>query len=151
MNRLSVKILPLPHAKDLPLPSHATKGSAGVDLMAAIDADFILASQKSALIPCGFSIYLPEGYEAQIRPRSGLALKHGITVLNSPGTVDSDYTGEVKVLLINLGSSPLSLNGVCVLPNSSLLNITRLIGTFRMWSPCKVSVISLALALREYN
>ena len=106
MNRLNVKILPLPHAKDLPLPAHATKGSAGVDLMAAIDTDFILASQKSALIPCGFSIYLPEGYEAQIRPRSGLALKHGITVLNSPGTVDSDYTGEVKVLLINLGSAP---------------------------------------------
>lgn len=106
MNRLNVKILPLPHAKELPLPTHATKGSAGVDLMAAIDTDFILASQKSALIPCGFSIYLPDGYEAQIRPRSGLALKHGITVLNSPGTVDSDYTGEVKVLLINLGSSP---------------------------------------------
>ena len=88
-----------------PLPAYATPQSAGVDLRANIDADIILQPMQRALIPTGLHIALPVGYEAQIRPRSGLALKHGITVLNSPGTVDSDYRGEVMVLLVNLSDT----------------------------------------------
>jgi dUTP pyrophosphatase len=85
------------------LPQYATAGSAGLDLSAAIEAPFALAPGTFTLVPCGFAIELPPGYEAQVRPRSGLASKHGVTVLNAPGTIDSDYRGEVKVLLINHG------------------------------------------------
>src|SRR5438034_8271416 len=85
------------------LPQYATSGAAGLDLPAAIDSPVSLASGAYALVPCGFAIALPPGFEAQIRPRSGLASKHGVTVLNAPGTIDSDYRGEVKVLLINHG------------------------------------------------
>lgn len=106
---LTVKIFLHPHAQDLPLPTHATLESAGVDLMAAISQDIIIEPFARALIPAGVSVYLPRGYEAQIRPRSGLALKHGITVLNSPGTIDSDYTGQVQVILINLGQEPFTV------------------------------------------
>ncbi len=88
------------------LPSYATEGSAGVDLMANIDSVLTLKPGNRALIPTGLYISLPKGYEAQVRPRSGLALKYGITVLNTPGTIDSDYTGEIGVILINLGSEP---------------------------------------------
>jgi dUTP pyrophosphatase len=101
---MNIKILKLEHASDLPLPAHATPGSAGLDLMSASDAEITIHPGSRGLIPTGLSIYLPLGYEAQVRPRSGLALKHGVTVLNSPGTIDSDYTGEVKVILINLGT-----------------------------------------------
>jgi dUTP pyrophosphatase len=104
-----IKVLKLEHGMDLPLPKHATQGSAGVDLMAAIANDVILNPQDRVLIPTGLSIYLPIGFEAQIRPRSGLALKNGITVLNSPGTIDSDYTGEVCVILINFGKEPFTI------------------------------------------
>lgn len=100
---MKVGILRLPHGSDLPLPAYATPGSAGMDLVAANDADVLLAPGKRALVPTGIAIELPEGLEAQIRPRSGLAAKNGITVLNTPGTVDSDYRGEIKVCLINLG------------------------------------------------
>lgn len=95
----------LPHGKGLPPPLRATKGAAGIDLCAAIskDKDITLESGGRLLVPTGISLELPPGYEAQIRPRSGLAHKLGITVLNSPGTIDSDYRGEIKVLLINLG------------------------------------------------
>ncbi len=92
----------LPHAKDLPIPAYATPGSAGADLCAAVEIDTLLAPMERLLVPTGISIALPPGYEAQIRPRSGLAYKNGITVLNAPGTVDSDYRGEIKVLLVNL-------------------------------------------------
>ena len=85
------------------LPQYATSGAAGLDLPAAIERPLSLASGAFALVPCGFAIALPPGFEAQIRPRSGLASKHGVTVLNAPGTIDSDYRGEVKVLLINHG------------------------------------------------
>src|SRR5258706_12712395 len=85
------------------LPQYATSGAAGLDLPAAIDRPLTLASGSYALVPCGFAMALPAGFEAQVRPRSGLASKHGVTVLNSPGTIDSDYRGEVKVLLINHG------------------------------------------------
>ena len=88
-----------------PLPAYATPQSAGVDLRANLDADVVLKPMQRHLVPTGLHIALPEGYEAQIRPRSGLALKHGITVLNSPGTVDSDYRGEVMVLLVNLSDT----------------------------------------------
>lgn len=100
---ISVTVLKLPHGEDLPLPSYATSQSAGMDLMAAVHDPVCLKPLERKLIPTGLSLALPEGYEAQIRPRSGLALKHGLTVLNTPGTIDADYRGEVQVILINLG------------------------------------------------
>lgn len=100
---IGVAIKTLPHGEGLSLPSYGTLHSAGVDLAAAIEAPFHLKPLERKLIPTGISIALPEGYEAQIRPRSGLALKHGITVLNTPGTIDADYRGEIQVILINLG------------------------------------------------
>lgn len=93
-----------------PLPAYATTQSAGMDLRANIPESFTLQSLERRLIPTGLYIALPEGYEAQVRPRSGLALKHGITVLNSPGTIDSDYRGELMVLLINLSQNPFTVN-----------------------------------------
>lgn len=103
---MNIDITLLPHAKDLPLPHYATEHSAGMDLLAAVDADVTIAPQRYTLIKTGIAIALPEGYEAQVRPRSGLALKHGVTVLNTPGTIDADYRGEVGVILINHGSEP---------------------------------------------
>ena len=100
---IAIPLIQLPHGTSLPLPDYATALSAGVDLMAAITADITLHPLQRMLIPTGIAIALPEGYEAQIRPRSGLALKHGISLVNSPGTIDADYRGEIKVLLINLG------------------------------------------------
>jgi dUTP pyrophosphatase len=91
---------------DLQLPEYATEGAAGMDISAAVGSDVLLAPLETKLIPTGFSIELPNGYEAQIRPRSGLALKHQIGILNSPGTIDSDYRGEVKILLTNFGKEP---------------------------------------------
>ena len=101
-----VDVQRLPHGADLPLPSYATTQSAGLDLMAAVSGEVTLAPGARQLIPTGLAIALPAGFEAQVRPRSGLALKHGITVLNSPGTIDADYRGEVQVLLINHGEAP---------------------------------------------
>lgn len=100
---VAVAIQRLPHAGDLPLPRYETAQAAGLDLAACIPADIILAPGKRVMVPTGFAIALPPGYEAQVRPRSGLAAKHGITVLNTPGTIDADYRGEVAVILINLG------------------------------------------------
>lgn len=105
-NLLHVPIVQLPHGKDLPLPSHATSLSAGVDLMAAIEESISLLPLKRLLIPTGISLAIPEGYEAQIRSRSGLALKFGLSVLNSPATIDADYRGELKVILCNFGEEP---------------------------------------------
>jgi dUTP pyrophosphatase len=93
-----------------PLPSYATQGSAGMDIRACLSETVILKPLERALIPTGLSLELPEGYEAQVRPRSGLAIKHGITCLNTPGTIDSDYRGEVKVILINLSSEEQQIN-----------------------------------------
>jgi dUTP pyrophosphatase len=98
-----VSIVQMPHAKGLNLPQYATALSAGVDLEAAVDAPITLKPGERQLIATGLAIALPDGYEAQIRPRSGLAFKNGVTVLNSPGTIDADYRGEVKVILANLG------------------------------------------------
>ena len=86
---------------DVPLPAYATPGSAGMDIRAAVEEDLVLKPGDTALVPTGFAIALPEGFEAQVRPRSGLAAKHGVGILNSPGTIDSDYRGEVKVILTN--------------------------------------------------
>jgi len=103
MVSVSVAISKLPHAKNIGLPAYATEHAAGMDLCAAIAQDIILAPGERRLIPTGLSIALPEGYEAQVRPRSGLAIKNGVTVLNSPGTIDADYRGEVQIILANLG------------------------------------------------
>jgi dUTP pyrophosphatase len=98
-----VKVVRLQHAAGLPLPAYQSADAAGLDLVAAVEAPVSLRPGKRALIPTGLILELPAGLEAQVRPRSGLALNHGITVLNSPGTIDSDYRGEIKVLLVNLG------------------------------------------------
>jgi dUTP pyrophosphatase len=104
-----VRIARRPGAEDLPLPSRATPGAAGYDLHAAVEADTALPPGGRALVPTGFSIALPEGYEAQVRPRSGLALEHGIVLPNAPGTIDSDYRGEVKVILWNAGEKAFTI------------------------------------------
>lgn len=99
----------LPHGEDLSLPAHATEDAAGLDLCAAIDQDITLSPLERILVPCGFMMALPQGFEAQLRPRSGLAFKNGVTLLNSPGTIDADYRGEIKVLLINFGGSAFTI------------------------------------------
>lgn len=101
-----IAITQLPHGNDLALPEYATKHSAGMDLLAAVEKEITLAPLERTLVPTGISIALPEGYEAQVRPRSGLALKNGITIVNAPGTIDADYRGEVGVILMNLGKEP---------------------------------------------
>ena len=100
----SISLKWLPHGEGLKTPEYETQQSAGVDLRAAIDEEVVIKPNERVLIPCGFAMALPANFEAQVRPRSGLALKHGLTVLNTPGTIDADYRGEVKVILVNLGS-----------------------------------------------
>ena len=109
MTPIEVPLQRLPHGAGLPLPSYATADAAGLDLLAAVAEPIELAPGARHLVPTGISIALPPGYEAQLRPRSGLALKHGVTLLNSPGTIDADYRGEVGVILINLGEAPFHL------------------------------------------
>lgn len=104
MDKIKIEILKLQHGLDLDLPTYATAGAAGLDLRAAINAPMTIAPLQRAMVETGFAMALPQNYEAQIRPRSGLAAKFGVTVLNTPGTIDCDYRGEVKVILINLGS-----------------------------------------------
>ena len=104
--KLTVMIRRLPHALNNPYPTYMTGGSAGMDLEAAPSKPIALQPMSRAKIPTGFAIALPDGYEAQVRPRSGLALKEGLTVLNSPGTIDSDYRGEIQVIIANLGDKP---------------------------------------------
>jgi dUTP diphosphatase len=106
---VTVAVKRLAHADGLPLPSYQTEGAAGMDLLAAIDAPVTLAPLERALVSTGLVLALPQGFEAQVRPRSGLALTHGLTVLNAPGTIDSDYRGEVSVLLINLGQNAVTV------------------------------------------
>ena len=106
--RVEVRVTRLPHGADLPLPEYQSALAAGLDLLAAVPADapLELAPGARALVPTGIAIALPPGFEAQVRPRSGLAARHGITVLNTPGTVDADYRGELQVILVNLGAEP---------------------------------------------
>jgi dUTP pyrophosphatase len=108
---IDVRIMRLPHGEGLPLPSYQSEHAAGLDLIAAVPADapLTLAPGQRALIPTGIAIALPPGTEAQVRPRSGLAVKHGLTVLNAPGTIDADYRGELQVLLVNFGDAPVAV------------------------------------------
>jgi len=107
---ITLNIKQLENGNDLELPFYATLASAGMDLRAAVQEDVVLKPGERTLIPCGFAMALPVGYEAQVRPRSGLALKQGVTVLNTPGTIDADYRGEVCVILINLGQEAFTIN-----------------------------------------
>lgn len=109
MEHIEVKLSPMEHAVGLNLPTYATEQSAGMDLPAALEEAIELAPGERALVPTGLAIALPAGFEAQIRPRSGLAAKHGVTVLNTPGTIDADYRGEIKVILINLGQEDFTI------------------------------------------
>lgn len=104
---ITIRLVRLPHGEGLPLPAYATAGAAGMDVVAA--EDLVLAPGARHAVATGFAIAIPAGYEVQVRPRSGLALKHGITCLNTPGTIDEDYRGEVKVILANLGSEPFAV------------------------------------------
>jgi dUTP pyrophosphatase len=108
---VTVRVQRLPHGEDLPLPRYESDGAAGLDLLAALpdNAPVVLQPLHRALVPAGIVLQLPNGFEAQVRPRSGLALKNGVTVLNAPGTIDADYRGEVQVLLVNLGADPFTI------------------------------------------
>jgi len=106
MESVRVAIERLSGSEDLPLPRYMTDHAAGMDLVAAVQGDLVLPPGQRALVPTGIAIALPQGFEAQIRPRSGLALKHGVTLVNTPGTIDADYRGEIRVILINHGTEP---------------------------------------------
>ncbi|MGJ8537272.1 MAG: dUTP diphosphatase [Parasphingopyxis sp.] len=106
LSEIVIRMKRLPHGEGLPMPAYASAGAAGMDVVAA--EDFTLEPGERMAVPSGFAIAIPEGYEVQVRPRSGLAFKHGVTCLNTPGTIDSDYRGEVKVILANLGNEPFS-------------------------------------------
>lgn len=107
---MKVRLRRLAHGRDLPLPAAASPGSAGVDLRAALEEELVLRPGERALVPTGLVLEIPAGYEGQVRPRSGLALEHGVTVANAPGTIDSDYRGEVRVILVHLGEEPVTLS-----------------------------------------
>jgi dUTP pyrophosphatase len=111
VSKVELRVLRLPHARDLPLPAYQSALAAGLDLIAAVPADapVTLAPGGRAAIPTGIAIALPPGVEGQVRPRSGLALRHGLTVLNAPGTVDADYRGEIQAILVNLGTEPFTI------------------------------------------
>jgi dUTP pyrophosphatase len=124
---ISIAVQRLPHGADLALPRYETDGAAGMDLVAAIAADepLVLAPGARVLVPTGLAIALPQGFEAQVRPRSGLAAKNGVTVLNAPGTVDSDYRGEVKVILINHGSDAFTITRGTRIAQMVIAPVTR--------------------------
>lgn len=129
MTTANVRITRLPHAQDLPLPSYQSALAAGLDLIAAVPAGETLtvAPGARALVPTGIAIALPEGFEAQVRPRSGLAVRHGLTVLNSPGTIDADYRGEVQVVLVNLGHESVAIARGMRIAQLVVATITRAI------------------------
>lgn len=126
-SEVSVPVQRLPHGRDLPLPQYETDGAAGLDLQAAIPQgeELVLAPGARDMVPTGLAMALPHGYEAQIRPRSGLAAKNGVTALNSPGTIDCDYRGEVKVILINHGSDPLVITRGMRIAQMVIAPVTR--------------------------
>jgi dUTP pyrophosphatase len=110
LEKISIKIIRLQNNSDLPLPGYETEGSSGMDLRAAVEAPVVLNAGEIRLIPTGVCMSIPHGYEGQIRPRSGLALRHGIGMVNSPGTIDSDYRGEISIIMINWGQNPFTIN-----------------------------------------
>lgn len=122
-----VQVRLLPHAADLPLPKYETADAAGCDLLAALPADapVSLAPGERTLIPCGIAIALPPGYEAQVRPRSGLALRHGISLVNAPGTIDADYRGEIGCILINLGAAAFTVERGLRIAQMVIAPVTR--------------------------
>jgi len=126
MTLLGVAVRRLPHALDGALPEYATEHSAGIDLPAAIEADVVLKPGERRLVPTGLAIALPDGYEAQVRPRSGLALRHGIGVLNGPGTIDADYRGEIGVLLINHGREDFTVSRGMRIAQMVVAPVTRI-------------------------
>ncbi len=126
MTPVSVAVRRLPHALDGELPDYATEHSAGIDLPAAIEADVVLKPGERRLVPTGLAIALPDGYEAQVRPRSGLALRHGIGVLNGPGTIDADYRGEIGVLLINHGQEDFTVSRGMRIAQMVVAPVTRI-------------------------
>ena len=115
----------LPHFGDLPLPAYATTGAAGMDIVAAVTEDLVLAPGGRSAVPTGLSMAVPAGHEVQVRPRSGLALRHGVTVANAPGTIDSDYRGEVKILLVNLGDADFTVSRGMRIAQVVLAPVTR--------------------------
>ena len=126
MSSVKVDVVQLPHAADLPLPEYATVQSAAVDLLAAVTEDVVLTPGARTLIPTGLAIALPDGYEAQVRPRSGLALKNGITLLNTPGTIDADYRGEIGIILTNLSQEDFTVERGMRIAQMLIAPVTRL-------------------------
>ncbi|MBS0246036.1 MAG: dUTP diphosphatase [Proteobacteria bacterium] len=131
MTTTDVRITRLEHARDLPLPAYQSKLAAGFDFTAAVPADapLTIVPGARALVPTGLAMALPEGFEAQVRPRSGLAMKHGLTVLNAPGTIDADYRGEIQVLLVNLGTEPIIISRGMRIAQCVIATVTRAILT----------------------
>lgn len=136
---MRIAIARSPGNEDLPAPAAATAGSVGLDLRACVDGELVLQPGQRALVPTGFSIAIPDGFEGQVRPRSGLALRHGLGLLNSPGTIDSDYRGEVAVIVINLGHEPIVIRRgdriaqlvIAAVPRVNLEIVAQLPGTGR--------------------
>ena len=122
---IPIQVRRLPHGADLPLPSYATSGAAGMDLLAAVTEPVVIQPGQRALIPTGLAIALPPGHELQIRPRSGLALRHGIVLPNSPGTIDEDYRGEVQVIVLNAGDQPFTVERGARIAQAVLAPVTR--------------------------
>lgn len=127
MTEPTLALFRLPHAQGLALPAYATQGAAGMDIRAAVpdDAPLVLAPGQRAAVPTGFIMVVPDGFEAQIRPRSGLAARHGVTCLNMPGTIDSDYRGEVHALLVNLGDGPFEITRSMRIAQIVIAPVTR--------------------------
>jgi dUTP pyrophosphatase len=122
---LPIRVRRLPNGANLPLPTYATAGAAGLDLLAAVDAPVVVPPLGRALIPTGLAVALPPGHELQIRPRSGLALRHGIVLPNSPGTIDEDYRGEVQIIVLNMGDAPFAVERGMRIAQAVLAPVTR--------------------------
>lgn len=127
MSEATVAVIRLPHGADLPLPAYASAGAAAVDFLAAIEAPMEIPPGSRALVPTGLAVTLPAGHELQVRPRSGLALKNGILVANAPGTVDEDYRGEIKIILLNAGTEPFCVERGMRIAQGVLAPVTRIL------------------------